>query len=141
METTETVRRPLVLVGVLSALIAVAPFAIDMYVPGFPELGQELGADSAVVQLSMSVFLIGLVAGQLVIGPISDRIGRRRLLLPGTAVFAVLSVACALAPTMPLLVAGRFLQGCAGAAGTVLARAVLTDRFAGPRMPFYFSIQ
>jgi DHA1 family bicyclomycin/chloramphenicol resistance-like MFS transporter len=76
-----------------------------------------------------------------VIGPISDRLGRRRLLVPGTALFAVLCVACALAPSMPLLIAGRFLQGCAGAAGLVLARAVLTDTFAGPRLPFYFSIQ
>ncbi|TDD63311.1 Bcr/CflA family efflux MFS transporter [Kribbella antibiotica] len=131
----------MLLIGVLSGLTAVAPFAIDMYVPGFPELGRELGAESSVVQLSISVFLIGLVVGQLVIGPISDRIGRRRLLLPGTALFAVLSVVCALVPTMPFLLAGRFLQGCAGAAGTVLARAVLTDRFAGPRLPFYFSIQ
>jgi Bcr/CflA subfamily drug resistance transporter len=143
MELTETatVRRPIVLIGILSGLTAVAPFAIDMYVPGFPELGRDLGAESSVVQLSMSLFLIGLVVGQLVIGPISDRLGRRRLLLPGTALFAVLSVVCALVPSMPLLLASRFLQGCAGAAGTVLARAVLTDRFAGPRLPFYFSIQ
>ncbi|WP_405059468.1 multidrug effflux MFS transporter [Kribbella sp. NBC_01505] len=135
------VRRPIVLIGILSSLTAVAPFAIDMNVPGFPELGRELGAKSSVVQLSMSVFLFGLVVGQLVIGPISDRLGRRRLLIPGTALFAVLSAVCALVPSMPLLLAGRFLQGCAGAAGTVLARAILTDRFAGPRLPFYFSIQ
>jgi DHA1 family bicyclomycin/chloramphenicol resistance-like MFS transporter len=141
MVETVAVRRPIVLIGILSALTAVAPFAIDMYVPGFPELGRELGADDALVQSSMSVFLIGLVIGQLVIGPISDRLGRRRLLIPGTALFMVLSVVCALAPTMPLLIAGRFLQGCAGAAGLVLARAVLTDVFAGPRLPFYFSIQ
>jgi Bcr/CflA subfamily drug resistance transporter len=141
MVETLAVRRPIVLIVILSALTAVGPFAIDMYVPGFPELGQDLGADDSVVQLSMSVFLIGLVIGQLVIGPISDRIGRRRLLVSGTALFALLSVACALAPTMPLLIAGRFLQGCAGAAGLVLARAVLTDVFAGPKLPFYFSIQ
>lgn len=137
----EAVRRPVVLIGVLSALTAVAPFAIDMYVPGFPQLGRDLGVGESVVQLSMSVFLIGLVVGQLVIGPISDRVGRRRLLLPGTVLFAVLSAVCAVVPTMPLLIAGRFLQGCAGAAGLVMARAVLTDRFAGPRLPFYFSIQ
>jgi DHA1 family bicyclomycin/chloramphenicol resistance-like MFS transporter len=140
-ETLTAVRRPIVLIVILSVLTAVAPFAIDMYVPGFPELGQELGAAESTVQLSISVFLIGLVLGQLVIGPISDRLGRRGLLLAGTTSFAILSVAVALAPSMPLLIAGRFLQGCAGAGGLVLARAVLTDRFAGPRLPFYFSIQ
>jgi Bcr/CflA subfamily drug resistance transporter len=141
MPQTTAVRRPIALIVILSALTAVAPFAIDMYVPGFPELGVELKSAASTVQLSMSVFLIGLVIGQLVIGPISDKLGRRRLLLGGTSLFTVLSVACAVAPSMPLLIAGRFLQGCAGAAGLVLARAVLTDRFAGPRLPFYFSIQ
>ncbi|MFC4589631.1 Bcr/CflA family efflux MFS transporter [Sphaerisporangium corydalis] len=140
MVETPTLRRPVLLLAVLGPLTAVAPLAIDMYVPGFPGLGRELAASRPAVQLSMSAFLIGLVAGQLVIGPLSDGLGRRRLLVPGTAAFALLSACCALAPTAPLLVGGRFLQGCAGAAGLVLARAVLTDRFAGPRLPVYFSI-
>jgi Bcr/CflA subfamily drug resistance transporter len=135
-----TLRRPVLLLGILSLLTAVAPLAIDMYVPGFPRLGRELAAGEAAVQLSMSAFLIGLVAGQLVIGPLSDGLGRRRLLVAGTAAFTLLSACCALMPTVPLLVTGRFLQGCAGAAGLVLARAVLTDRFAGPRLPVYFSV-
>ncbi|MGW0593995.1 Bcr/CflA family efflux MFS transporter [Streptosporangium sp. NPDC002607] len=139
MIDTTALRRP-VLLAILSLLTAVAPLAVDMYVPGFPDLGRELVAGESSVQLSMSAFLIGLVAGQLVIGPLSDGLGRRRLLVAGTAAFALLSACCALMPTAPLLVAGRFLQGCAGAAGLVLARAVLTDRFAGPRLPFYFSI-
>ncbi|MBB5084800.1 Bcr/CflA family efflux MFS transporter [Nonomuraea endophytica] len=140
MGETTTLRHPAPLLGVLGLLTAAAPLAIDMYVPGFPELGRELAAGEPAVQLSMSAFLVGLVAGQLVIGPLSDRLGRRRLLLPGTAAFALLSAFCALMPTAPLLVAGRFLQGCAGAAGLVLARAVLTDRLAGPRLPLYFSV-
>ncbi|MBT2225819.1 multidrug effflux MFS transporter [Nonomuraea sp. NEAU-A123] len=140
MIETTALRRPILLLGILGLLTAVAPLAIDMYVPGFPELGRELAAGEPTVQMSMSAFLIGLVAGQLVIGPLSDGLGRRRLLVTGTAAFALLSACCALMPTAPLLVAGRFLQGCAGAAGLVLARAVLTDRFAGPRLPVYFSI-
>ncbi|MGW2153954.1 Bcr/CflA family efflux MFS transporter [Nonomuraea sp. NPDC001699] len=139
MTVTTTSRRPLLLT-VLGLLTAVAPLAIDMYVPGFPSLGRELAASEASVQLSMSAFLVGLVTGQLVIGPLSDRLGRRRLLVSGTAAFALLSAGCALMPTAPLLVTSRFLQGCAGAAGLVLARAVLTDRFAGPRLPVYFSV-
>ncbi|GAA3573025.1 multidrug effflux MFS transporter [Nonomuraea rosea] len=140
MAETTAVRRPTLLLAVLGLLTAVAPLAIDMYVPGFPDLGRELAAGEPAVQLSMSAFLIGLVAGQLVIGPLSDGLGRRRLLLPGTAAFALLSAGCALMTTAPLLVAGRFLQGCAAAAGLVLARAVLTDSFPRARLPVYFSV-
>ncbi|WP_217237570.1 multidrug effflux MFS transporter [Streptomyces sp. AC555_RSS877] len=133
-------KRTGLLIALLGALTAVAPLATDMYVPGFPEMGRALRASDSAVQLSMTSFLAGLVIGQLVIGPLSDRLGRRRLLLPGTALFAVLSVACAAAPTVEVLTATRFLQGVAGAAGMVLARAILTDRFQGPALPRYFSL-
>jgi DHA1 family bicyclomycin/chloramphenicol resistance-like MFS transporter len=124
---------------VLSALTAVAPLATDMYVPGFPALGRTLHAGSSAVQLTMTAFLAGLVIGQLVFGPISDGIGRRRLLIGGTAGFTVFSLASAIAPNIAALTATRFLQGVAGAAGMVLARAVLTDRFHGAELPRYFA--
>ncbi|HWG23927.1 multidrug effflux MFS transporter [Actinospica sp.] len=127
------------LVLVLSALTAVAPLATDMYVPGFPALGRTLHAGSSAVQLTMTAFLAGLVIGQLVFGPISDGIGRRRLLIGGTAGFTVFSLASAIAPNIAALTATRFLQGVAGAAGMVLARAVLTDRFHGAELPRYFA--
>ncbi|MFI2718343.1 multidrug effflux MFS transporter [Streptomyces collinus] len=117
-----------------------APLATDMYVPGFPELGRALHARESAVQLSMTAFLAGLVLGQFVIGPLSDSLGRRRLLLPGTALFAALSLVCALAPNVQALIAARFLQGVAGAAGMVLAQAVVTDSFLGPELPRCFSI-
>ncbi|WP_306946923.1 MFS transporter [Streptomyces sp. B4I13] len=117
-------RRTGVLIALLGALTAVAPLATDMYVPGFPEMGRTLRASDSAVQLSMTSFLAGLVIGQLLIGPLSDRLGRRRLLMPGTALFAVLPLACAVAPTAEVLTAARFLQGVAGAAGMVLARAM-----------------
>ncbi|MFF0094716.1 multidrug effflux MFS transporter [Streptomyces canus] len=117
-----------------------APLATDMYVPGFPELGRVLHARESAVQLSMTAFLAGLVLGQFVIGPLSDSLGRRRLLLPGTALFAVLSLVCALVPNVQALIAARFLQGVAGAAGMVLAQAVVTDLFHGPELPRYFSM-
>ncbi|GAA3791185.1 multidrug effflux MFS transporter [Streptomyces phyllanthi] len=128
------------LIALLGALTAIAPLATDMYVPGFPEMGRTLHASDSAVQLSMTSFLAGLVIGQLVIGPLSDGLGRRRLLVPGAALFAVLSLVCAFAPTIEMLVAARFLEGIAGAAGMVLARAVLTDRFHGPELPRYFSL-
>lgn len=124
----------------LATLTAVAPLAIDMYVPGFPAMGATLDASGSAIQLTMTTFLAGIVLGQLVIGPISDAIGRRRLLLAGTLAFAACSVACALAPNVELLVGFRFLHGGCGAIGMVLARAVLTDRFAGPALPRTFAL-
>ncbi|MET7486188.1 multidrug effflux MFS transporter [Streptomyces sp. NPDC005538] len=140
-DTTDPSRGSAVaLVAVLAALTAVAPLATDMYVPGFPALGHTLGAGSSAVQLTMTAFLAGLVVGQLLIGPLSDGLGRRRLLLLGTAGFVFFSLACALAPGIGVLTGARFLQGVTGAAGMVLARAVLTDRFHGPELPRYFAV-
>ncbi|MEU9151347.1 multidrug effflux MFS transporter [Streptomyces sp. NPDC048417] len=133
-------RTATLLIAVLGALTAVAPLATDMYVPGFPALGEALGASSSAVQLTMTAFLAGLVIGQLVIGPLSDGLGRRRLLTAGTAGFVLFSVACAVAPNIAVLTGARFLQGVAGAAGMVLARAVLTDCFHGPELPRYFAV-
>ncbi|WP_307875324.1 multidrug effflux MFS transporter [Frankia nepalensis] len=129
---------PLILV--LGLLTAFSPLAIDMYIPGFPELGTTLHASDSAVQLSMTTFLAGIVLGQLFIGPISDSLGRRRLLLGGTGLVTVLSLVCAAAPNIETLVAARFLQGVAAAAGMVLARAVVTDRFHGPDLPRYFAL-
>ncbi|MBO0915368.1 multidrug effflux MFS transporter [Streptomyces laculatispora] len=128
------------LVAVLGALTAVAPLATDMYVPGFPSMGAALHASSAAVQLTLTAFLAGLVVGQLLIGPMSDGWGRRRLLLSGVAGFILFSLLCAVAPNVELLTAARFLQGVAGAAGMVLARAVITDCFRGADVPRYFAL-
>ncbi|WP_043663395.1 multidrug effflux MFS transporter [Streptomyces xylophagus] len=138
--TAPSRRAAVALVAVLAALTAVAPLATDMYVPGFPALGHTLGASSSAVQLTMTAFLAGLVVGQLLIGPLSDGLGRRRLLLAGTAGFVFFSLVCAVAPNIGVLTGGRFLQGVTGAAGMVLARAVLTDRFHGPELPRYFAV-
>ncbi|RDI50108.1 multidrug effflux MFS transporter [Nocardia mexicana] len=117
------------LILTLAALTGVAPMATDMYVPGLPELTRSLHASPTAVQLSMTGFLVGVVAGQLVLGPISDAVGRRRVLLAGAAAFAICSAACASAPTAELLNAARVGQGIAGAAGLVVSRAVITDLF------------
>lgn len=114
---------------VLAGLSAAAPLATDMYVPALPELARSLGTDTSGAQASLTGFLIGVIAGQLVLGPLSDASGRRPVLLSGAVGFTVLSVACALAPTAAMLDAARFGQGIAGAAGIVVARAVVTDVF------------
>ncbi|MCT9082376.1 multidrug effflux MFS transporter [Streptomyces fulvoviolaceus] len=133
-------RTAVAMVAVLGALTAVAPLATDMYVPGFPAMGDALGASSSAVQLTMTAFLAGLVVGQLLIGPLSDGLGRRRLLICGASGFVFFSLLCAVAPNVGLLTGARFLQGVAGAAGMVLARAVLTDRFHGAELPRYFAV-
>lgn len=122
---------PLAVTTVLAFLTAVAPLATDMYLPAFPRLAQELGTSASAVQLTLTTFMIGLAAGQLVIGPLSDQRGRRGLLIAGTAVYTLAGAACALAPTIGVLIAARFMHGFAGAAGIVLARAVVADRATG----------
>lgn len=123
-------RRALTFV-VLGGLSAFGPLSTDLYLPALPEVGRDLGAGQGVVQLTISSSLIGLALGQLVAGPLSDNLGRRKPLLVGLIGFVVLSLVCAVAPDVWLLVAARLLQGCCGAAGLVIARAVVRDLF-GP---------
>lgn len=113
---------------VLALLSAVAPLATDMYLPGFPAMAADLGSGAAGIQMTLTSFLLGLAAGQLVIGPISDRYGRRGPLLIGTAVAVISGLLCVLAPNVESLGLLRLLQGLGGAAGVVLARAVIADR-------------
>lgn len=113
---------------VLALLSAVAPLATDMYLPGFPLLGRELGASATQVQMTLTGFLFGLALGQLIIGPLSDRYGRRRPLLIGTAINILSSLLCIVAPSIETLILLRVMQGIGGAAGVVLARAVISDR-------------
>lgn len=116
--------RTALLMIVLARRSSVAPFATDMYVPGFPAMADSLHTDSANVQLSMTTFLVGLALGQILFGPVSDSLGRRPVLLAGSAAFVVFSVACAVAPNVEVLIAARLLQGLAGAPGIVVSRAV-----------------
>jgi DHA1 family bicyclomycin/chloramphenicol resistance-like MFS transporter len=115
----------------LALAYAVAPLATDMYLSAFPRMTRELRTSAVGIQLTLTAFMAGLALGQLVIGSLSDRWGRRRPLLTGTGVSVVAGVLCAAAPSAELLVAARFLQGFSGAAGIVIARAVVSDRARG----------
>jgi MFS transporter, DHA1 family, multidrug resistance protein len=126
-----TRRRYTQLVLVLGALIALGPLTIDMYLPAFPRIAQDLGATDSAVQLTLTGMLLGLAGGQLVIGPLSDALGRRRPLLVGIGVHALASLACAMSPTIGVLAAVRVLQGFAGAAVSVVAMAIVRDLFEG----------
>ncbi|MDN3020629.1 multidrug effflux MFS transporter [Streptomyces sp. S.PB5] len=123
----------------LGGLTATPPLAIDMYLPSLPEVTQSLHAPAATVQLTLTACLLGMALGQLVVGPMSDRWGRRRPLLAGLAVYVVATALCAVAPTVETLVAFRLTQGLAGAAGIVIARAVVRDLYDGVTMARFFS--
>ncbi|GAA3190234.1 MULTISPECIES: multidrug effflux MFS transporter [Streptomyces] len=132
-------RTSLLVTLILGGLTATPPLAMDMYLPALPEVTQALHAPAATVQLTLTACLAGMALGQLVVGPMSDRWGRRRPLLVGLAVYVVATVLCALAPTVDLLVAFRLAQGLAGAAGIVIARAVARDLYDGVAMARFFS--
>jgi DHA1 family bicyclomycin/chloramphenicol resistance-like MFS transporter len=121
-------------------LSAFGPLSIDLYLPGLPQLSQDLGAHAWEGQLTLTSCLAGLALGQLLAGPLSDRLGRRRPLLVGLAGYCVASLACAAAPSVYPLVALRFAQGLAGAAGIVIARAVVRDLRSGAAAARLFSL-
>lgn len=127
-------RRHVQLIVVLGTLIALGPLTIDMYLPAFPKLTEDLGASPSSVQLTLTGMLAGLAVGQLLIGPLSDAFGRRRPLLVGLVVHALASVLCAVAPNVHVLAAVRVLQGLAGAAIGVVAMATIRDLFSGVAM-------
>ena len=124
---TSFYRRALVL-GLVSAI---GPFAIDMYLPALPTIGQSLGASMAAVQASLMAFFISLGIGQLIYGPVSDRVGRKLPLYFGLLLFAASSIGCALAPDIHTLVVLRFVQGLGACAGMVVPRAIVRDLHTG----------
>ncbi len=116
------------LIGSLTLLPAMS---IDMYLPSLPEVAAELGASTAAAQVTITGMMLGGAVGQLVIGPFSDRVGRRLPVLLGVSLHGLLSLLCAIAPTIGLLIALRGLQGFAAAGATVVALAMIRDRFVG----------
>lgn len=112
---------------VLALLAAVAPFATDLYLSAFPRMAVDLRTDATSIQLTLTAFLLGIAAGQLIFGPLSDRFGRKGPLVIGAVLFVASSLLAALAPSVAVLIAARLVQGVSGAAGMVLGRAVISD--------------
>ncbi|GAA2312504.1 multidrug effflux MFS transporter [Streptomyces kunmingensis] len=136
---TAAVRTGLLVTLVLGGLTAVPPLSMDMYLPALPEVTGALHTSAATAQLTLTACLTGMALGQLVVGPMSDKWGRRRPLMIGLVVYVVATAICAFAPNAALLVAFRLLQGLAGAAGIVIARAVVRDLYDGVAMARFFS--
>ncbi len=116
---------------ILGLLSAIGPFAIDMYLPALPAIGQALGADSASVQMSLTAFFIAIGLGQMFYGPVSDMVGRKPPLYVGLALFAACSIGCALTSDIHVLIVLRFFQGMGAAAGMVIPRAIVRDLHTG----------
>ncbi|APE21251.1 MULTISPECIES: Bcr/CflA family multidrug efflux MFS transporter [Streptomyces] len=132
-------RTGLLVTLVLGGLTALPPLSMDMYLPALPEVTGALAAPAATIQLTLTACLAGMALGQLVVGPMSDKWGRRRPLLIGMVVYVLATAACAFAPTAETLIGFRLLQGLAGAAGIVIARAVVRDLYDGVEMARFFS--
>jgi MFS transporter, DHA1 family, multidrug resistance protein len=125
---------------ILGALSSFGPLSIDMYLPAFPAMAGELRTGPFEIQLNLTACTIGLALGQLIAGPMSDTLGRRRPLLVGVAVFTITSLLCAITPSAAMLVVLRLVQGLGGAAGIVIARAVVRDLYSGVALARFFSL-
>jgi len=126
----------LILVGTMTAL---GPLGTDTYLPALPAVVDHLEATDAHGQSTLAIYLLGLGLGQLIWGPLSDRVGRRAPLIIGLTAFTLAAVACAFAPSMVVLILARLLMGISGSAGVVISRAIVRDLYEGPKLAQIFA--
>ena len=129
-----------VLVAALGVLSAVSPMATDVYLASMPAMAQFYGASASAVQLTLTTYMVGMACGQFLLGPVSDVLGRHRLMVAGNVLFLLSSAAVVLAPSVGAVMALRAVQGAAGAAGVVIARAVVSDIATGRQAAKLFSV-
>ena len=137
---TMTPKTRLFLTIFLGVMSAMAPLSTDMYLPALPELTTDFGIPASVAQLTLTMTMIGMAAGQMIMGPVSDRYGRKGPLLAGMAVFALTALGCAAVPDIRAFLVLRFLMGFAGASGIVIARAIARDVAEGVELTRFFAI-
>ncbi|MEI6569097.1 MAG: MFS transporter, partial [Verrucomicrobiota bacterium] len=114
---------------ILGALTAFGPLSIDMYLPAFPHIARDLAVPVGAVGFTLAAYLLGTSIGQLIYGPLADRHGRRKPLLAGCVIFGLGSLGCACSTSVAMLTGFRVVQALGGAAGMVIARAVVRDLF------------
>lgn len=136
-KVTASPLRMLLLIGPLSAL---GSLCVDMYLPALPRISRDLDAGTSATQASLTTCLAGLALGQMLIGPVSDRFGRRPPLFAGLGAFIVAAVGCSLMPSIYGFLAFRFIQGLGGAAGIVISRAIVRDLYSGSAAARFFSM-
>ncbi len=135
MDTNKT--RYAIILGMLAAL---GPLCTDFYLPALPEVASHLHTSTSLSQLTLTASLIGLGVGQLVFGPISDAVGRKKPLLISLLLFILSSLWCALAPNLSQLLLARLVQGISGAGGAVISRAIARDRYNGIELTRFFAV-
>lgn len=129
-----------VLIGALGILSAVSPMATDVYLASMPDIGQYFESTASLVQLTLTTYMIGIALGQFVLGPLSDVLGRHKLMVAGNALFVVASVGIAFATSIEMVLVLRGIQGIAGAAGVVIARAMVSDMTSGRTAAQLYSV-
>src|SRR6266850_6859980 len=124
----------------LVAMTGVAPISLYMLVPALPVLATTFGGDISIAQMTVSLYMVGIACSQIIMGPLSDRFGRRPVLLAGLGLMVVASIGCSLAQTLPQLIAARFLQALGGATGMVVSRAIIRDLYSRDRISSMISL-
>ncbi|NMM45092.1 multidrug effflux MFS transporter [Rhodospirillaceae bacterium KN72] len=124
----------------ITALVAMGVASMALYVPSLPAIQADFGVEPADTQLTLTLFFLGFSTAQLLFGPLSDRFGRRPIILIGLVLYSAISLACAFAPGIEALQIGRFLQGFAACVGPVVGRAVVRDKFDGPKAITAFAV-
>jgi MFS transporter, DHA1 family, multidrug resistance protein len=124
----------------LVAMTGVAPISLYMLVPALPEIANVFGRDISVAQMTVSLYMVGIACSQIVMGPLSDRFGRRPVLLAGLGLMVLASAGCVFAETLPQLIAARFLQALGGASGMVVSRAMIRDLYSRDRVAAVISL-
>src|ERR1700710_164702 len=124
----------------LVLMTGVAPISLYMLVPALPVLATTFGRDISVAQMTVSLYMVGIACSQIIMGPLSDRFGRRPVLLGGIGLMVAASAACIFAETLPQLIAARFLQALGGASGMVVSRAIIRDLYSRDRISSMISL-
>jgi DHA1 family bicyclomycin/chloramphenicol resistance-like MFS transporter len=124
----------------LVAMTGVAPISLYMLVPTLPMLAATFGRDISIAQMTVSLYMVGIACSQIIMGPLSDRFGRRPVLLAGLGLMVLASVACIFAETLPQLIVARFLQALGGATGMVVSRAIIRDLYQRDRISAMISL-
>lgn len=133
-------RRRLWLIIFLGMMTAIAPLSTDMYLPALPEVQRDLNVSTSLVQLTLTMTTLGMALGQILAGPLSDLLGRRRPLFVGMLVFIAASFGCVLAEDIYIFLFFRFFMGFAGASGIVIARAIARDVCEGAELTRFFAV-
>ena len=135
----QTAQQRLQLIAILGAIAAIGPLSIDMYLPGFPAIAEDLNASINLVNWSLTAYFLGISVGQFIYGPLLDRYGRKKPLLIGFGIFTVAAIGCALAPDIYTLIGLRLLLALGGCVGMVAARAIIRDSFESKEVARAFS--